>query len=180
MVHKHAKQLRCDVVRHLWMPHLVERIQAEYSGGAAAAGAAGGVHTVAVAAAPAMTTAHAPAAYHLGTYGGHMQSADDVVPSNKDYYSYSEPGQVAAPAAMSPDVASSTLRSSMTGAWHGAQHHSTASAAAPTSLLDRGSIEEQSNTSPAPSGRPPPPLPMLLVSFGLLLGLWLHALVSDR
>ncbi|WOL11790.1 nuclear poly(A) polymerase 3 [Canna indica] len=44
-VQKHAKQLRCDVnskqfqdmVRHLWMPRLAERIRAAASGGAAAA-----------------------------------------------------------------------------------------------------------------------------------------------
>ncbi|PUZ63883.1 hypothetical protein GQ55_3G101900 [Panicum hallii var. hallii] len=146
-VQKHAKQLRCDVnsrqfrdvVRHVWMPRLVERIQAESAGAGAGAGAAGGGQAAA-AAAPATTTASTPAAYHLGPYGGHRQSADVVVPPNKahggyahaDYYSYSEPGQAAAPAAMSPDDTSSALRSTLTDASHGAQHHYATSAATPT------------------------------------------------
>ncbi|CAL4895842.1 unnamed protein product [Urochloa decumbens] len=142
-VQKHAKQLRCDVnsrqfrdvVRQVWMPRLVERIQAEYSsaaGGAGPAAAGDAAHQ----AAPATTTASAPAAYHHhhGTYGGGYQHA-------ADYYSYSESGQAAPapPAAMSPDDTSSALRSSLTtDASHGAaqqQHHyyhTAASAATPT------------------------------------------------
>ncbi|KAG2616215.1 transcription factor MYB2-like [Panicum virgatum] len=151
-VQKHAKQLRCDVnsrhfrdvVRRVWMPRLVERIQAESSGAGAGAGAGaaaeGGGQAQAAAApavAPASTTASAPAAYHLGPYGGHRQSADVVVPPNgyadADYYSYSEPGQAAAPAAMSPDNTSSALRSTLTDASHAAQqHHYATSAATPT------------------------------------------------
>jgi myb proto-oncogene protein len=151
-VQKHAKQLRCDVnsrqfrdvVRHVWMPRLVERIQAEYSGAAAAAG---GEQPAAPVVAPATTTVSAPAAcYHHSPYAGHGQSAEDgVVPPNKahggsayyhaDHYSYSEPGQAAAPAAMSPDDTSSALRSSLTdaSASHAAQHnYYAASAATPT------------------------------------------------
>jgi myb proto-oncogene protein len=139
-VQKHAKQLRCDVnsrqfrdvVRHVWMPRLVERIQAEYSGAAAAAG---GEQPAAPVVAPATTTASAPAAYYHHSPNG--------VPPNKahggsyyhaDHYSYSEPGQAAAPAAMSPDDTSSALRSSLTdaSASHGAQHNYGASAATPT------------------------------------------------
>jgi len=105
-VQKHAKQLRCDVnsrhfrdvVRRVWMPRLVERIQAESSGAGAGAGAGAAVEgggqaqaAAAPAVAPASTTASAPAAYHLGPYGGHRQSADVVVPPNgyadADYYS---------------------------------------------------------------------------------------------
>ncbi|RCV15381.1 hypothetical protein SETIT_3G051800v2 [Setaria italica] len=148
-VQKHAKQLRCDVnsrqfrdvVRHVWMPRLVERIQAEYSGGSAVVAQAPAAPAALVA--PATTTASAPAAYyHPSPYGGHGQSADGVVPPSKahgggyyhaDYYSYSEPGQEPAPAAMSPDDTSSALRSSLTDATsHGTQHHYAASAATPT------------------------------------------------
>ncbi|OEL24937.1 Transcription factor MYB108 [Dichanthelium oligosanthes] len=149
-VQKHAKQLRCDVnsrqfrdvVRHVWIPRLVERIQAE--SGCCAAAAAGGQAAQAAAApvvAPAKTTASAPAAYHHGTYGGHLQSAGVVQPNKQahggyhhaaDYYSYSEPGQAAAPAAMSPEDTSSALRSSLTDASHGAPHCHTTSATTPT------------------------------------------------
>ncbi|CAL4903034.1 unnamed protein product [Urochloa decumbens] len=142
-VQKHAKQLRCDVnsrqfrdvVRQVWMPRLVERIQAEYSSSSAAGG--GGAVQAAPAVAPATTTASAPPAYHhhSGTYGGaggYQQGADGMVPAPDKahdggyYYSYSEPGQAAA-AAMSPDDTSSALRSTLTtDASHGAaqqQHH---------------------------------------------------------
>ncbi|CAN6326592.1 unnamed protein product [Urochloa humidicola] len=144
-VQKHAKQLRCDVnsrqfrdvVRQVWMPRLVERIQAEYS--SAAAGTGGGAAQAAPApavVAPAMTTASAPPAYNHATYGagGHLQGAGDVVYHAADYYSYSEPGQAAA-AAMSPEDTSSALRSTLTtDASHSAQqhHYHTASAATPT------------------------------------------------
>ncbi|CAN6340504.1 unnamed protein product [Urochloa humidicola] len=150
-VQKHAKQLRCDVnsrqfrdvVRQVWMPRLVERIQAEYS---SAAGGAAQVAPAAAVSAPATTTASAPPAYHHhGTYGGgsHLQgAAGEVFPAPEkahgggcyhaaDYYSYSEPGQ----AAMSPDDTSSALRSTLTtDASHGAQQHPcyAASAATPT------------------------------------------------
>ncbi|CAL4910484.1 unnamed protein product [Urochloa decumbens] len=135
-VQKHAKQLRCDVnsrqfrdvVRQVWMPRLVERIQAEYS--AAAAGGAAAVQA-APPVAPATTTASAPPAYqhHSGTYGGgHLQQgAGGGYQHAADYYSYSEPGQAAA---MSPDDTSSALRSTLTT---DAQHHYyAASAATPT------------------------------------------------
>jgi len=132
-VQKHAKQLRCDVnsrqfrdvVRHVWMPRLAERVQAESAGAGAGAGQAAAA-AAAPEAAPATTTASAPPAYHHGPYGGHRQSADVLVPPNKAhgvyahadyfYYSYSEPGQAAAPAAMSPDDTSSALRSTLTDA----------------------------------------------------------------
>jgi myb proto-oncogene protein len=139
-VQKHAKQLRCDVnsrqfrdvVRHVWMPRLVERIQAEYSGAAAG----GGEQPAAPVVAPATTTASAPAAccHHPSPYAGLGQSkAADGGYYHADYYSYSEPGQAAALAAMSPDDTSSALRSSsLTDASHGAQHNYGASAATPT------------------------------------------------
>ncbi|CAN6331312.1 unnamed protein product [Urochloa humidicola] len=159
-VQKHAKQLRCDVnsrqfrdvVRQVWMPRLVERIQAEYSSSAAAAGGvtgggAGQEAAAAVVVAPAMTTASAPPAYHHhGTYyggGGHLEgAAGEVFPATdkacgggyyhvSDYCSYSEPGQAAEAAAMSPDDTSSALRSTLTTDAQQHQYH-TASAATPT------------------------------------------------
>jgi transcription factor MYB, plant len=92
-VQKHAKQLRCDVnsrqfrdvVRYVWMPRLVERIQAESGHDALA---------------PA--TVSAPAACQVTAYSRH---------DHMDYY-YNEPSQTAA--AMSPDDTSSALLSSLT------------------------------------------------------------------
>jgi transcription factor MYB, plant len=107
-VQKHAKQLRCDVnsrqfrdvVRYVWMPRLVERIQAE-----------SGHH------APA--TVSAPAACQLAAYSRH---------DHMDYY-YNEPSQqTAAAAAMSPDDTSSALRSSLTT--EASHHHQLASSTA--------------------------------------------------
>ncbi|XP_062230631.1 transcription factor MYB108-like [Phragmites australis] len=105
-VQKHAKQLRCDVnskqfrdvMRYVWMPRLVERIQAESAGGLDAAAAVG---------APA-TTVSAPAAYQLSAY-------QSVVPPNKAHghnVDYNEPSQTTV-TATSPGDTSSALRSSL-------------------------------------------------------------------
>nr|CAB3463816.1 unnamed protein product [Digitaria exilis] len=157
-VQKHARQLRCDVnsrhfrhvVRHLWIPRLLERIQAD-AGGSVAAGAQPPPAAAPPVVAPATTTASAPPAYHHrhgAASGDGLQSAADngaVVTTSKEahaggcydhgdyyYYSYSEP---AAADAMSPaDDTSSALRSTVTDASHGAakQHHYGTSAATPT------------------------------------------------
>ncbi|CAN6336216.1 unnamed protein product [Urochloa humidicola] len=140
-VQKHAKQLRCDinsrhfrdVVRHVWMPRLAERIQAECSSAAAAAAdadAAAGGHQAAPVV-PASTTASEPPAYHLQGAGGVVPPPDKAYGAGY-YYSYSEPA-----AAMSPDDTSSALRSTLTtDASHGAaqqqHHHHAASAGTPT------------------------------------------------
>ncbi|KAF8762716.1 hypothetical protein HU200_009248 [Digitaria exilis] len=139
-VQKHARQLRCDVnsrhfrhvVRHLWIPRLLERIQAD-----AAAGASGGQPA---AAPPVVALATTTAS------GGRLESAADngaVVTTSKEahaggcydhgdyyYYSYSEP---AAADAMSPaEDTSSALRSTVTDGPAQQQHHYCASAATPT------------------------------------------------
>jgi myb proto-oncogene protein len=117
-VQKHAKHLRCDVnsahfrhvVRHVWMPRLRERAQADPG--------CGGVQ--APPAAPATTTASAPPACYSYYDGGHQlqqQSAHQGVPAASEahhhHQHYSDPAdQTAAATALSPDDASSALWSS--------------------------------------------------------------------
>jgi myb proto-oncogene protein len=114
-VQKHAKHLRCDVnsahfrhvVRHVWMPRLRERAQADPG--------CGGVQ-----APPATTTASAPPACYSYYDGGHQlqqQSAHQGVPAASEAHHhhqyYSDPAdQTAAATALSPDDASSALWSS--------------------------------------------------------------------
>lgn len=128
-VQKHAKQLRCDVnskefrdvVRHVWMPRLVERIQAD----AAAAGEVAAPAPVSAAATRSMSSpAGAMYLHHqqIPLAAGAMVVAPAV--SSEAYHhhgcggggdtSCSEPSQAAV--TMSPDDASSTLRSSSAAA----------------------------------------------------------------
>ncbi|KAL5202258.1 hypothetical protein ABZP36_013210 [Zizania latifolia] len=122
-VQKHAKQLKCDVnskhfrdvVRYIWMPRLVERIQAD-SAAAAVVTDCG----VEVAPLPATRTMSSPA----GAYHHHQQ----LVPmpaagashhgGGGDGDASSEPIHVVT---MSPDDASSRLRSSLPTEAHCAQ-----------------------------------------------------------
>ncbi|KAF0923120.1 hypothetical protein E2562_003341 [Oryza meyeriana var. granulata] len=121
-VQKHAKQLRCDVnskqfrdvVRHIWMPRLVERIQAD----SVAASAAGDVAVAPPV--PAVTRSMSSPAGAM--YHHHQQiplAAMAPAASSEAYHhhgcaggdtSCSEPSQMMV--TMSPDDASSTLRSS--------------------------------------------------------------------
>jgi myb proto-oncogene protein len=120
-VQKHAKHLRCDVnsahfrhvVRHVWMPRLRERAQADRDDQLAPQA------PVAVVQAPATTTASAPpACYDYYGYGSqHHQVAQHGLPAagqahhHHHHQYYSEPaGQTAAATALSPDDASSALR----------------------------------------------------------------------
>jgi len=147
-VQKHARHLRCDVksasfrhvVRHVWMPRLRERVQADAGyGGIQAPPAA----PLAVQAAPATTTASAPPACY-NYYGSQhlVQQQGEAAASEADHHHdqyYSEPaGQMAATAtALSPDDASSMLRPSSLTAddashYTAAAYTSAASAATPT------------------------------------------------
>uniref|UniRef100_J3M3P9 Uncharacterized protein n=1 Tax=Oryza brachyantha TaxID=4533 RepID=J3M3P9_ORYBR len=120
-VQKHAKQLRCDVnskqfrdvVRHVWMPRLVERIQAADSSAAAES------DDVPVAP-PVMVTrsmsSPAGAMYHHGQRSGAAPAAGAQFYHRRLHggagageTSCSEPSQVVT---MSPDDASSALQSS--------------------------------------------------------------------
>ncbi|CAD6273059.1 unnamed protein product [Miscanthus lutarioriparius] len=143
-VQKHARHLRCDVksasFRHVWMPRLRERIQADAGyGGIQAPPAA----PLAVQVAPATTTASAPPACY-NYYGSQhlVQQQGEAAASEADHHHhqyYSEPaGQMAATAtALSPDDASSMLRPSSLKAddaphYTGATYTSAASAATPS------------------------------------------------
>ncbi|XP_066363833.1 transcription factor MYB2-like [Miscanthus floridulus] len=119
-VQKHARHLRCDVnsasfrhiVRHVWMPRLRERAQADRDDQLAPQA------PVAVVQAPATTTASAPpACYNYYGYGSqHLvqhQGAHHGLPAAGEAHHqyYNEPaGQTAAAMALSPDDASSALR----------------------------------------------------------------------
>ncbi|KAK3137581.1 hypothetical protein QOZ80_5BG0454220 [Eleusine coracana subsp. coracana] len=129
-VQKHARQLRCDVnsarfrdvVRYVWMPRLVERIQAQSSSSSssalalalAAGGDDDGRHDAAA-------TVSAPAACQMTSkYYSHHDH------HNVEYYC-NEQGQKAA---MSPDdTSSSALRSTVTTE---AQQHLASATATPT------------------------------------------------
>ncbi|VAH13876.1 unnamed protein product [Triticum turgidum subsp. durum] len=122
-VQKHAKQLHCDVnsdrfrdvVRQVWMPRLLERIQAESSSAAAAAAGVG---------VPALTRA-------MSSPAGASQYHYHCV----DHASSGEPSRKVA-VTMSPDT-SSTLRSSLSPAEtsHGA-HFPAWGAATATANVD--------------------------------------------
>ncbi|KAI5022540.1 hypothetical protein ZWY2020_059270 [Hordeum vulgare] len=126
-VQKHAKQLHCDVnsdrfrdvVRQVWMPRLLERIQAESSSSAAAAAAGVGV--------PALTRA--------------MSSPAGA--SQYHYVDHASSGEPSRPVAvtMSPDT-SSTLRSSLSSAdaSHGA-HFPAWGAATATASIDGSTMQ---------------------------------------
>jgi myb proto-oncogene protein len=143
-VQKHARRLRCDVnsasfrhvVRHVWMPRLRERAQADSEDLQPVAAAT----PLAVQAAPATTTASAPPAC-FNYYGSQhlVQQQGEAAASEADHQYYSEPaGQMAATdTALSPDDASSVLwPSSLTAddASHytAAAYTSAASTATPT------------------------------------------------
>ncbi|TVU18021.1 hypothetical protein EJB05_34088, partial [Eragrostis curvula] len=117
-VQKHAKQLRCDVnskqfrdvVRCIWIPRLVERIQAEQASSAAAGD--GDMTAVAPAVGVPAATVSAPAAcLRMSSYN--TQSVVGQCPHHHHHLNYSEPSQTTT--AMSPDdTSSSALRSSLT------------------------------------------------------------------
>nr|AFR67332.1 R2R3 MYB protein [Thinopyrum intermedium]AGO03572.1 R2R3 MYB transcription factor [Thinopyrum intermedium]AGO03573.1 R2R3 MYB transcription factor [Thinopyrum intermedium] len=120
-VQKHAKQLHCDVnsdrfrdvVRQVWMPRLLERIQAESSSSAGAAAAGVGV--------PALTRA-------MGSPAGASQY------HCFDHASSGEPSRKVA-VTMSPDT-SSTLRSSLSPAETYGAHFPAWGAATATANVD--------------------------------------------
>ncbi|WVZ96132.1 hypothetical protein U9M48_041805 [Paspalum notatum var. saurae] len=136
-VQKHARQLRCDVnsvrfrdvVRRVWMPRLVERIQAEDEAAAGGGGAAHHLPSVKMAAASAP-----PACPRMPLRSG-VHGAEDC------YYTYSDPAAAAAaagqttPPALSPDDnASSAPHSSLTmdAASHYSCYTTSATATTPT------------------------------------------------
>jgi transcription factor MYB, plant len=131
-VQKHAKQLRCDVnsahfrhiVRHVWMPRLLERAQADAR--------CGSIQT------PATTTASAPPACYnyyddgrqhlLQQQGSAHHGLPAASEANHHHQYYSEPAgpTAAAATALSPDDASSALRPSSSLTADDASHYAAA------------------------------------------------------
>ncbi|KAG8067068.1 hypothetical protein GUJ93_ZPchr0005g14754 [Zizania palustris] len=116
-VQKHAKQLKCDVnskhfrdvVRYVWMPRLVERIQADSAAAAVVVTDCG----VEVAPLPATRTMSSPA----GAYHHQQQLRVPIMPAPGGAYHHGGGDDASSEQihviTMSPDDASSTLRSSL-------------------------------------------------------------------
>ncbi|KAJ1261472.1 hypothetical protein BS78_09G031900 [Paspalum vaginatum] len=164
-VQKHARQLRCDVnsahfrdvVRRVWMPRLVERIQAEEAAGNVndACGAQPAAPAPAPAGAARLPLATATASAPPACQGTTPQSAAHRAEDYCYYYTYSDP---AAPPALSPDNASSAPHSSLTtdasSSSHAHHHYSCYATATPTNEGCGGAVAQQCGGGGGGASRP--------------------------